>query len=139
MTNVSASDAGMQISGASEHSHNNDKARNSSPAAAAGQIHVQQQPNMIKNICQPLVDRVKLWEEVAGVEYAADGDVQGWHTAAAAAETSEDKYMKVRTPSVQRCHISAATCIAWFCYQLKVMQCMCLLVSEDWYARTAWE
>lgn len=63
--------------------------------AAVLKAQVQQQANPILNICQPLVDKVKLWEDVAAAEYAADGDLQGWHPHQARNESSEDQYLKV--------------------------------------------
>ena len=64
---------------------------------------MQQQANAVEKVCQPLVDQVKLWEEVAAAEYAADGDVQGWEAEQQVAQSSEDRYIQVRLLSNQDC------------------------------------
>ena len=84
----------MQISEAPKQAVMHSEA-NQDQSAAARKAQVQQQANAIASVCQPLVDKVKLWEDVAAAEYAADGSMQGWHPDQAVTESSEDKYLKV--------------------------------------------
>lgn len=88
----------LQISEIVKDANKSDnKANCNSSVTSVRQNPLQQQANAIASICQPLVDKVKLWEQVAAAEYAADGDAEGWHPHEAPVESSEDKYMKVCT------------------------------------------
>lgn len=71
-----------------------------------GLVKAVQQPNAAADICRPLVDVVRVWEDIAAAEYGFDGVMEGWdsngHKAAA---TSEDEFMQVLD-----CHDPCQSC-----------------------------
>ena len=69
-----------------------------SPAAPhCSRPQLQQQVNGMGSICEPLVDKLQMWEGVAAAEYAADGDMQGWEAEERkVGRSSEDSYLEVR-------------------------------------------
>ena len=47
-----------------------------------------------------LVDKVVEWERKAAQQYAEDGDADGWDSDASEPETAEQRYIRVRPPSL---------------------------------------
>ena len=81
---------------------------------SAKQARALQQPSTAADICRPLVDSVKAWENIAAAEYGFDGVMEGWEgDSKQAAENSEDKFLQV----MHCCSFCGAILLELLCMQ----------------------
>ena len=65
---------------------------------SAQQPKLVQQANSVEGICQPIVDQVKVWGDIAAAQYRLEGGMEGWGSDEEQPESSEAQYMKVHNP-----------------------------------------